>query len=77
MRFSRADGWKNLDIPGFGNRETKHTTGHIGFFAAVFEALANGSEMPITGEPARHNLAIIEGARRATHTRSAIDLKDL
>jgi predicted dehydrogenase len=77
MRFSRADGWKNLDIPGLGEREAKHPTGHIGFFAAVFEALANGSEMPITGEPARHNLAIIEGARRATDARSAIDLKDL
>ena len=77
VRFSRTNGWKNLDIPGFGEREAKHPTGHIGFFAAVFEALASGSEMPITGEQARHNLAIIEAARRATDTRCATDLKDL
>lgn len=77
MRFSRTDGWKNVDIPRFGNREAKHPTGHIGFFSAVFEALANGSEMPITGEQARHNLAIIEAARRATDARCAIDLTGL
>jgi predicted dehydrogenase len=75
MRFTRLEGWKNLDIPGSTEQKLKDPTGHAGFFAAAYEALANGSEMPVTGEQARHNLAIIEAARQATEERRAIEVE--
>ncbi len=77
MRFTRASGWQQLDIPGFADQKFKDPSGHIGFFAATFEALSNGDEMPITGAQARQNLAIIEAARLATDSRRAIDLDEL
>ena len=77
MRFTRENDWQNLEIPGRDDPAFQDPTGHTGFFATAFEALASDSQMPITGEQARHNLAIIEGARRATEERRAIDLEDL
>ncbi|HET7560334.1 MAG TPA: Gfo/Idh/MocA family oxidoreductase [Limnochordia bacterium] len=50
------------------------STGHRGYFEATFRALAKGEAPPITGENARHNLAIIEGARKASQERRAVDL---
>ena len=57
--------------------DAKVFAGHAGYFMQTFQALANGTEVPITGQRARQNLAIIEGARRASIERKAIDLRDL
>ncbi len=51
--------------------------GHANYFAATFEALANGNPPPITCERARHNLAIIHAAHAATTSRKAVDVKAL
>ena len=78
MRFSREDGeWKSLDVPGWDERkviEQPGLDGHSGFFAAAFDALANGAEMPVSAEQGRHIIAIIAAARRATEERRAIEV---
>ena len=84
LRFSRTDGWQDIDLPGMkdGAKESAtlsalrfaEATGHAGFFAATFEALATGAKVPVTGENARRNLAIIEAARQATIERRAVTL---
>ena len=56
-------------------KENPGVGGHFGCYAATFEALASGSEMPVDGEKARHNLAIIEAARQATGERRAIGVE--
>ena len=68
-------GWNSLDIPEPTVKENPGVGGHFGCYAATFEALASGSEMPVTGEQARHNLAIIEAARQATGERRAIGVE--
>ena len=80
QRFTMAGaGWEDLDVPGLLEEglQSKGIPGHVGFFAATFEALASGSEMPVQGEQGRHNLAIIEAARRASEQRRAIDLENI
>jgi len=54
--------------------ERKGRIGHAGFFAATFDALSKGKDLPVTGKQARHNLAIIEAARQATVERRAIEV---
>ena len=68
-------GWNSLDIPEATVKENPGVGGHFGCYAATFEALASGSEMPVTGEQGRHNLAIIEAARQATGERRAIGVE--
>ena len=51
-------------------------SGHGRYFAATFEALANGAPPPVGGKPALHNLRIIAAARRATTERRAVDLHE-
>ena len=79
MRFTREDGeWKIIDVPGFSERkviEDPGIDGHAGLFAAAFDALANGTEMPVTAEQGRHNIAIIEAARKATEERGAVEVE--
>jgi predicted dehydrogenase len=77
IRYTREGDWQHLEIPGRADPGFNDPTGHGGFFAATFNALATGSEVPITGEHGRHNLAIIEAAHRATEERRAIDLESL
>ena len=77
IRYTREGDWQHLEIPGRADPGFNDPTGHGGFFAATFDALATGSEVPISGEHGRHNLAIIEAAHRATEERRAIDLESL
>ena len=77
MRYTREDDWQHLEIPGLADPEFNDPTGHGGFFAATFDALASDKELPINGKHGRHNLAIIEAARLATEERRAIDLESL
>ena len=73
-RFSRARReWSEIPL---GVTE-RNRTGHAGYFTATFAALIAGLSPPITGEMARHNLAIIEAAHLATDARRAIDLTEL
>ncbi len=75
-RFTRAEGgWKSLDVLEETIKESPGIGGHFGCYAAVFDALATGSEMPVPGEQARHNLAIVEAARQATDERRAIEVR--
>jgi len=76
-RHQRDGGWTQMDAPGQAEAAAQGApglVGHAGFFAATFTALANGAAMPVTGEMARHNLAIIEAARRASEERRAIEV---
>ena len=64
-----------LDMTQKGHQQTEDPTGHAGFFAAAMEALRDGSPMPVTGEQARHNLAVIEAAREASRKNKTIRVR--
>ena len=68
--------WEEVELTEFSDmaEERKGRIGHAGFFAATFDALSKGKDLPVTGKQARHNLAIIEAARQATVERRAIEV---
>lgn len=47
-------------------------SGHAGYFARTFAALAEGTPLPVSGQDARHNLAIIAAARASTRERRSV-----
>jgi predicted dehydrogenase len=49
-------------------------TGHAAFLRAAFTALDQGRPLPIPVEQARHTMAIIDAARRASETRRAVEI---
>ena len=55
-------------------RPTEEESGHGGYFAATFDALARGAPPPIGGQAALRNLRIVAAARRATAERRAVEL---
>ena len=73
-RFTRAEGWKDLELPEFDEAERTDASGHARYFRETFNALADGIELPVSPEMAYHNLAIIEAARKATTERRAIEI---
>ena len=73
-RFTRADGWKELELPEFDEAERTDASGHARYFKETFNALADGTELPVSPEMAYQNLAIIEAARKATTERRAIEI---
>ena len=66
--------WESVDLAG---KAPLARAGHANYFAAAFKALAEGNPPPITGERARHNLAIIHAAHEATTSRRAVDVNAL
>ena len=52
-------------------------SGHGAFLAAAIAALEAGGPLPVTAAQARHNLAIIEGARQASAERRAVEVATL
>jgi predicted dehydrogenase len=80
--FSRSqDGsnWQEVEVPESDglSAEALGRAGHAGYLREVFTALAEGRSLPTTIEDARHNLAIIEAARKASDSRCAVDVNDL
>ena len=73
-RFTRADGWKELELAGFDEAEQQDASGHARYFKETFNALAAETALPVPAEKAYHNLAIIEAARKATIERRAIEI---
>ena len=73
-RFTRADGWKQLELSEFNEAEQADASGHVRYFTETFNALAADAPLPVPAERAYHNLAIIEGARKATTERRAIEI---
>ena len=65
--------WQEVALPA---QPAWAESGHGRYFAATFEALANGAQPPIGGELALHNLRIIAAARRASAERRAVDLQE-
>ena len=76
-RYTRADGWKQLELPAFGEAESADASGHVRYFTETFNALAADTVLPVRPEMAYHNLAIIEAARKATTERRAIEIPPL
>ena len=74
-RFTRADSWKELDLPTFDEAEQNDASGHVRYFTETFNALAADTALPVPAEKAYHNLAIIEAARKATTERRAIEIQ--
>ena len=66
--------WEDVHLPEIDALPTGAIgrAGHANYFAATLKALAAGTEVPVTGEKARHNLAIIHAARQATIERRAV-----
>ncbi len=73
-QYTRADGWKQLELTNLDEEGLKDASGHIGYFTATLNALAADKPMPISAENAYHNLAIIDAARKATIERRAIEI---
>ena len=76
-RYTRADGWKQLELPAFGEAESADASGHVRYFTETFDALAADTVLPVLPEMAYHNLAIIEAACKATTERRAIEIPPL
>ena len=49
-------------------------TGHGAYLMAAVQAIGSGGPLPITGAQARHNLEIVEAARRASAERRAVEV---
>ena len=75
--MTAGGGWETLVAPGEARVDLPGIQGHVGYFAAVFDALATGSPMPVTLDDALHTLAITEGARLASDERRAVDVQAL
>ena len=73
-RFTRTDGWKQLELSEFNEAERQDASGHVRYFTETFNALANAAPLPVDPKQAYHNLAIIEAARQATTERRAIEI---
>ena len=63
--------WREVTLPP---QPDWAESGHGRYFAATFEALANGAPPPVGGELALHNLRIVAAARRASAERRAVEL---
>jgi predicted dehydrogenase len=80
LEYDRArNEWNAVEMPVLEEVEglTSSLVGHIGYFAAVFDALAAGREMPVPVEQACHTMAVVEAARRSTRERRAIDVREV
>jgi hypothetical protein len=47
---------------------------HAGYFAATFEALLAGAELPVPAAAARQTLSIIDAALEASRERRAVEI---
>ena len=74
QKYTRAEGWKQIELTDLDEEGLKDASGHAGYFTATFNALAENKPLPISAEKAYHNLAIIDAARRATTERRAIEI---
>lgn len=74
QKHTRAEGWKQVELTNLDEEGLKDASGHAGYFNATFKALAGNQALPISGEKAYQNLAIIDAARRATVERRAIEI---
>ncbi len=74
QKYTRAEGWKQIELTDLDEEGLKDASGHAGYFTATFNALAENRPLPISAEKAYHNLAIIDAARRATTERRAIEI---
>ncbi len=73
-RFTRVDGWRQLELSEFKETAHQDASGHIRYFTDTFNALATGTPLPVDPNKAYHNLAIIQAARKATTERRAIEI---
>ena len=73
-RFTRTEGWQQLELAEFDEAERTDASGHARYFMETFNALAADTALPVPAEKAYHNLAIIEAARKATTERRAIEI---
>jgi predicted dehydrogenase len=80
LRYHRTgNDWSEVEMPSLEQVEglSSSLVGHVGYFAAVFDSLATGQEMPVPVEQACHIMAVVEAARRSTTERWAIDIREI
>ena len=78
QRFLRSNRqWEELDVAGLSDLSADELrwAGHAGYFKATFTALSTNQLLPVTGDQARHNLALIDAARRADKERRAKEIE--
>jgi predicted dehydrogenase len=69
--------WEAVDprsVPGVMPPVAGDRTGHAAFLRAAFAALGQGKPLPVSVAQARHTMAIIDAARRASETRRAVEI---
>lgn len=62
------------DIPGIAMPVAGDTTGHASYLQAAVDAIESGGEVPVSGLQARHNLAIVEAARKSNSTKRTVEV---
>jgi predicted dehydrogenase len=80
LRYDRErNEWSDVELPALEQVGglASSLVGHVGYFAAVFDALAAGEEMPVPVEQACHIMAVVEAARRSTVERRAVDVREV
>lgn len=74
---AKGAGWETVDASQLESVRAGiegDATGHAAFLRAAVEALSSGGPLPVSGAQARHNLAIIDAARRASDTRRGVEV---
>jgi predicted dehydrogenase len=71
-----ARDWSPVPVPELAAMDpsAQRWAGHAGYFAATFDALLAGTDLPISATAARQNLCIIEAALEASRDRRSIEV---
>lgn len=75
-RYDVANGYWTDPVPATA-RPRHEESGHRDFFEATFRALAAGAPLPVGLDAAVRQTAILEGARRASASRSAVCISEI
>jgi predicted dehydrogenase len=68
--------WSPVPVPELTamDPDAQRWAGHAGYFAATFEALLAGAELPVSAAAARQNLSIIDAALEASRGRKPVEV---
>ena len=75
MKFDKGPEVKPELIPvPIAESERYERAPHAEFFARTFDALAQGGQLPVSADHAYHIMAVVDGARKATFLRRAVEI---
>lgn len=71
-----ARNWSPVPMPEVTamDPDAQRWASHAGYFAATFDALLAGTDMPVSASAARQNLSIIDAALEASRDRKSVEI---